>query len=245
MNELYDRIGKFYSSYRRSDPRIAAAIVKALGNARSIVNVGAGAGSYEPKDRDVVAVEPSETMIGQRPIHAAPVVRASAMHLPFRNDAFEAAMAVLTVHHWPDVLAGLRETMRVAARAVILTWEPSTSVSWLTRDYFPEIRAYDRKAFPLIMDFYGHALGRIEVIPIAVPHDCRDGFLEAYWRRPEMYFDAVARAAISSFARVENVEAGLARLRRDLDDGTWTRRNGHLMALEELDLGYRLVLANR
>jgi len=165
--------------------------------------------------------------------------------LPFRDDMFDAALAILTVHHWPKPQQGLREMMRVARRAVILSWEPSTSVSWLTRDYFPQIRAHDEKAFPLIVDFYGRTLGAIDVQIIPVPHDCFDGFLEAYWRRPEAYFDPGVRRAISSFARVSNTEAPLARLRRDLNDGTWQRRNGHLLNLDELDLGYRLIIANR
>jgi SAM-dependent methyltransferase len=242
---LYDTIGEGYAQYRRPDPRIAAAILKALGDARTVVNVGAGAGSYEPAGRDVVAVEPSETMIRQRRANAAPVLRASAMNLPFRDDAFEAATALLTVHHWPEPLKGLREMMRVARRCVVFSWEPSTEVSWLTRDYFPEIRAYDRTAFPLVAQFYGRAFARFEIVTVPVPHDCLDGFLEVYWRRPEAYFDPKARGAISSFSRVTDVAAGLRKLHRDLSDGTWARRNGHLMELDELDLGYRLIVAER
>jgi hypothetical protein len=182
------------------------------------VNVGAGAGSYEPKDRDVIAVEPSETMIRQRPQGAAPVVRASAMSLPFRD----------------------------ARRCVVLTWEePSASPSWLTRDYFPEILAYDRTVFPPAASHYGSVLRNVVVRPLLIPHDCTDGFLEAYWRRPESYFDPQARLAISSFARLGDLESGLTALRRDLDDGTWARRNEALMNETELDLGYRLVVGER
>jgi hypothetical protein len=133
----------------------------------------------------------------------------------------------------------------VARRGVILSWEPSTSVSWLIRDYFPEIRAHDCLAFPVITEFYGRIFDRVDIVPIPISHDCTDGFLEAYWRRPEVYFDKGARRAISSFARVKNVEAPLSRLRRDLDDGSWMRRNGHLLDLDSLDLGYRLVVAER
>jgi SAM-dependent methyltransferase len=245
MSQLYDSIGKGYADYRRPDPHIAAAVIGALAAAQSIVNVGAGAGSYEPADRSVVAVEPSPTMISQRPASAAPVVCASAMDLPFRDDAFDAALAIFTVHHWPDRMRGLSEMRRVAARAVILTWEPSTFASWLTRDYFPELLTYDRSLFPLASDFYARTFGRVEIQPVLVPHDCTDGFLEAYWRRPEAYFDAGVRRAISAFARIPDVHPGLARLRRDLDDGTWMRRNGHLLELTELDLSYRLVIAGR
>lgn len=244
MPALYDSIGKSYAAYRRADPRIATAISKALGNSRTVVNIGAGAGSYEPADRDVIAVELSETMIRQRAHNAAPAVRASAMSLPFADDAFEASLASFTVHHWPDQLRGLREMARVAPHAVIFTWEPSTSNSWLLRDYFPEIRAYDRRLFPMIADLYPGAFRHVEIVSVPVPHDCSDGFLECYWQRPEMYLDADARGAISPFAKgVANTEAGLSRLRRDLEDGTWHRRNGHLMELAELDLGYRLVIA--
>lgn len=242
---LYETIGVNYAQYRRPDPRIAAAILRALGDARTVVNIGAGAGSYEPTDRPVVAVELSETMIRQRRSGAAPVICASAMELPFRNNAFEAATALLTVHHWPDAIRGMQEMMRVAKRCVVFSWEPSTNVSWLTRDYFPQIRAYDRLAFPLIADFYRRAFAQFEIVTVPVPHDCQDGFLEAYWRRPEAYFDPGARRAISAFARVTDVEPGLSKLKSDLSDGTWTRRNGHLMELNELDLGYRLVIASR
>jgi SAM-dependent methyltransferase len=246
MPALYDTIGKSYADYRRPDPRIAAIITSSLGNARSIVNIGAGTGSYEPAALNVIAVELSDIMIRQRARDAAPVVQASALQLPFADDAFEASLASFTVHHWTDQLRGLREMERVAPRAVIFTWEPSTSHSWLTRDYFPEILRHDRKALPLIEELYPRAFRRIDIVPVPIPHDCTDGFLECYWRRPERYFDVGARAAISPFAKgIANTEAGLARLRSDLDDGTWHRRNGPLLALTELDLGYRVVIGTR
>ena len=242
MAQLYDTIGTSYAKYRRPDPRIAAAITAALGDARRVVNVGAGAGSYEPKDRNVIAVEPSETMIRQRSAGAAVVVRASAVGLPFRDGEFDAALAILTIHHWPDQRAGLLEMARVAKRCVLLTWEePFASPSWLTRDYFPEILAYDRTVFPPTSR-YAALLKNVVVRPVLIPHDCTDGFLEAYWRRPEAYFDAGARLAISSFARLADVESGLTALRRDLDDGMWARRNGDLLDKTETDLGYRLVV---
>jgi SAM-dependent methyltransferase len=245
MTMLYDSIGKTYAEYRRPDPRIFASIITALCNARSVVNIGAGAGSYEPADREVIAVEPSTTMIGQRPAGAAAAVRASAMNLPFRDDQFDAALAIFTVHHWPDQKRGLTEMRRVARRAVILTWEPLASPSWLTRDYFPEILSRDRGLFPPALSYYRAVFDEVEIMSVPIPHDCTDGFLEAYWRRPEAYLDAGARAAISPFATMRDLDSGLARLRRDLDDGTWLSRNGHLLALAERDLGYRLVVGTR
>ncbi|HJR00264.1 MAG TPA: class I SAM-dependent methyltransferase [Methylomirabilota bacterium] len=243
MSHLYDTIGVGYRALRRPDPRIAAAIVDALGLATSVVNVGAGAGSYEPADRRVVAVEISREMIRQRSAGAAPVVQASATALPFRAGAFDAALAVLTVHHWPDRPAGLAELRRVARdRVVILTWEPDAAAFWLADEYFPELVAIDRGIFPTREELEG-ALGPVELRPLPIPHDCVDGFLGAYWRRPGAYLDAAVRAAISTFSKLGDVEPGLARLRRDLDDGTWPRRHRALLDRTALDLGYRLVIS--
>jgi SAM-dependent methyltransferase len=243
MSHLYDTIGVGYRALRRPDPRIAAAIVEALGPARTVVNVGAGAGSYEPADRRVVAVEPSREMIRQRPGDAAPVVQASATALPFRTGVFDAALAVLTVHHWPDRAQGLAELRRVArARVVILTWEPGAAPFWLTEDYFPELVAADRGIFPTRAELARH-LGPVELRPLPIPHDCVDGFLGAYWRRPRAYLDAAVRGAISTFSKLPDVKPGLDRLRRDLDDGAWARRHASLMARDTLDLGYRLVIS--
>jgi SAM-dependent methyltransferase len=242
---LYDRIGVGYRAHRRPDPRIAAAILGALGDARSIVNVGAGAGSYEPPDRAVTAVEPSREMIRQRPPGSARVLQASATALPFADDAFDAALAVLTVHHWPDRARGLAELRRVARqRVVVLTWDPGAAGFWLVADYFPELVAIDRGIFPTLEEME-RALGPAEVRPLPVPHDCVDGFLGAYWRRPHAYLDPAVRAAISTFSKVRDVETGLARLRSDLADGSWAGRHGHLLERAELDLGYRLVVAGR
>jgi SAM-dependent methyltransferase len=243
MAQLYDTIGIGYRALRRPDPRIAAAIVNALGPAASVVNVGAGAGSYEPDDRRVVAVEPSREMIRQRPAGAAPVVQASATALPFRAGAFDATLAVLTVHHWPDRARGLAELRRVARdRVVILTWEPDAARFWLVEDYFPELVAIDRAIFPT-PDEMRRTLGPIEVHPLPIPHDCTDGFLGAYWRRPHAYLEATVRGAISTFSKLGDVEPGLSRLRNDLENGTWTRRHGPLLTRSDLDLGYRLVIA--
>jgi SAM-dependent methyltransferase len=244
--QIYDTIGDGYDIHRRPDPRLAAAIAAALGTAASVVNVGAGAGSYEPRGRPVVAVEPSAAMLRQRGPGAAPAVQASASDLPFRDAAFAAALAILTIHHWPDRARGLAEMARVAReRVVIVTWDPEARYDfWLVDDYFPEIPAIDRHIFPTVGDFR-RTLGPVDVRPLLIPHDCVDGFLGAYWRRPNAYLDAGVRRAISTFTKVDDVEPGLARLRADLADGTWERRHGHLRTREAVDLGYRLVLAER
>jgi SAM-dependent methyltransferase len=245
MAQLYDKIGIGYKNYRRPDPRLAASIHQALGEAQSVVNVGAGAGSYEPVERTVVAVEPSLAMIRQRQPDHAPVVQASAMALPFQEAAFDASLAILTVHHWPDPSRGLTEMARVTRkRVVIVTWDPDAFDFWLIEDYFPEIAEIDRGICPPIATFR-EALGDIEVHPLPVPHDCLDGFLGAYWRRPQAYLDAGVRSAISAFTKLTDVQSGLARLRGDLENGTWERRYGHLLHQSAYDLGYRLVIANR
>lgn len=246
MSQLFDKIGLGYRNYRRPDPRLAAAITRALNRTDTVVNVGAGAGSYEPTDRAVVAVEPAMTMIRQRRAGSASVVQASATDLPFRDDGFAAALAVLTVHHWPDRARGLGELARVARqRVVVVTWDPSSSGFWLVDDYFPDLIDIDRRIFPT-MDDFRRTLGRTEVRALPIPYDCVDGFLGAYWRRPHAYLDAGARGAISTFAKLHDVGRdleGLARLRRDLEDGTWERRYADLLSRSEIDLGYRIVIA--
>ena len=242
ISALYDRIGVGYAKLRRPDPRIAAKIVATLSSCERVLNVGAGAGSYEPADRQVVAVEPSAEMIRQRPREAAVVVQASAERLPFRDRSFDAALAILTVHHWPRRLEGLAEMRRVARdRVVIFTWDSEHPGFWLVQQYFPEILAYDRRAFPTLREIEA-AVGPAAASAVPIPADCVDGFLGAYWKRPEHYLDARVRAAISSFSKFD-AAAGLARLRRDLDDGAWLAANGALRSLAELDVGYRLVVA--
>jgi SAM-dependent methyltransferase len=240
--ELYDRIGRGYRQLRREDPRIAADILRALGDSASVVNVGAGAGSYEPRDRRLVAVEPSRVMIRQRDAAAAPAVRGWAAALPFRDATFDASLAVLTIHHWPDLALGLEELRRAARRrVVILTCDPSASAFWLT-DYFPEILEIDQRILAPLSELE-RRLGRISVFDVPIPHDCTDGFLGAYWRRPEAYLKAEVRGAISTFGKLRDVEAGLARLRDDLASGAWLGRYGALLERATIDLGYRLVVA--
>lgn len=242
MPALYDRIGQGYSNHRRADPRIAAIVHDALGSARTVVNVGAGVGSYEPRDRAVTAVEPSRVMIRQRSRGGAPVVQAAAEALPFAADRFDCAMAMLTIHHWPDQEHGIAELARVArGRVVLLTWVGFADRFWLM-DYCPEVERFDIDLFPTV-DQLRAWLGPLRVLPVPIPHDCSDGFLCAYWRRPEMYLDPGVRGAISTFARVSHTAPGLARLRADLSDGTWAERYGDLLAHDAMDFGYRVIVA--
>ncbi|MCA3719868.1 methyltransferase domain-containing protein [Phenylobacterium sp.] len=241
MPALYDRIGDGYAGLRRADPRIAAKLVAALGPPAPLLNVGAGTGNYEPADRWVVAVEPSVEMIRQRTARAAPAVRAVAQALPFADGAFEAGLAVLTVHHWPDPIAGLRELRRVVrGRIVILTFDPAAR-PWLT-DYIPGLAALDEARMPAL-DVYEAALGPVRITPLAIPHDCTDGFLYTYWRRPEAYLDARIRSGSSSFRALADTGAGLERLRADLESGEWDRRYGGLRGLETYEAGYRLIVS--
>lgn len=242
MAALYDTIGKGYAGKRNPDVRIAAAIAGALGDARTVLNVGAGAGAYEPPDRDVTALEPSAEMIAQRPAGAARAVLGVAEYLPFEDKSFDAAMASLTVHHWSDVRTGLAEMKRVARdRVVIFTFDPSGPYFWL-KDYVPAIVEMDQPIMPP-MDVYEEALGPARVTPVLIPHDCTDGFLGAYWRRPRAYLDPNVRAAISTFAKLGDVSEPMAALMRDLESGAWEARHESIMARETLDIGYRLVIA--
>lgn len=238
---LYDTIGLDYANLRKADPRIAAKIENALGDARTVLNVGAGAGSYEPQSREVTALEPSPEMIAQRPAGAAPAVEGSAEALPFADDSFDAAMAVLTIHHWTDPAQGLSEMRRVAhGPVVLLTFDPAASVGWML-DYWPQLAQLDAAIMPPL-SLYEQVLGPVEIFPVPVPHDCTDGFLYAYWRRPRAYLDPAVRKAMSSFWTIKGVEEGLARLAADLDSGAWETRYGHLLAQDSIDAGYRIVV---
>lgn len=211
-----------------------------------MVNVGAGAGSYEPDDRWTLAVEPSRTMIAQRPPGAAPVLCASAERLPLADGTVQAALALLTLHHWSDLQAGLAELRRVASRRVIvLTIDPGYSDRfWLTAEYLPEIGALDRPRFPPLDELCA-ALGGSTITPVPVPLGCTDGFLGAYYGRPEGYLEPAVRAGMSVFAQIPAAaaERGLSALARDLADGRWDERHGALRTRPELDLGYRLIVA--
>jgi SAM-dependent methyltransferase len=242
--QLYDTIGAAYTVTRRTEPRIAARVWTALGDARTVLNVGAGTGSYEPPGRDVTAVEPSALMRAQRPAGAAPCVAATAESLPFDDQSFDAAMAVATVQHWQDPIAGLREMRRVARRVVVFLFDTSDpGLFWLTRDYLPEVaglRACRILASPSELT---RAIGaRSEPVPI--PWDCADGFFEAYWRRPEAYLDENVRRGVSVWARVgpDAEQRAVRSLRDDLVSGRWAERNRDLVALDAAELGLRLLV---
>lgn len=244
---LYDSLGATYARTRRPDPRIGARIHEALEGMASVINVGAGAGSYEP-ERTVLAVEPSRVMVAQRPVGAAPAVRAVAERLPVRDDAADAVMAVLTVHHWSDLAAGVGEMRRVARRRiVVLTWDQEVFRErfWLVREYLPEAVAFDDERAVPVEELAGLLGGaRVETVP--VPHDCTDGFGAAFWRRPEAYLDPQVRAGISLCAQTgEDVIApGLERLAQDLASGRWHTRHAELLGLGEIDVGYRLLVSS-
>lgn len=240
MRTSYDRIGINYSDLRKPDPRIARVISDALGSARTVLNVGAGTGSYEPADRQVTAIEPSLEMIRQRGATAAPAIQGYAEDLPFEDDSFDASMAILTVHHWADKAKGLKEMRRVTRRRIVLlTFDPSHRECWLT-DYVPELVALDDAQMPAITD-YADWLGSVEISAVPIPHDCTDGFLYAYWRHPRAYLDPGIRTGMSSFWAIENVGERLGKLASDLDNGVWARRYSNLLDLDECDVGYRLV----
>lgn len=242
MNSLYDTIGLNYADLRRPDPRIAQQIDHALGAAENVLNVGAGAGGYEPVGRRITAVEPSAKMIAQRPASDATVIQAGAEDLPFADNSFDAAMASLTIHHWSDKPRGVAEMRRVTrGRIVFLTYDASFRDFWLL-DYFPALVTLDEGQMPTMADFETW-LGPVTIEPVPIPHDCTDGFLAGYWRRPAAYLDEKARAAISAFWALGDLSDGLARLAADLENGEWKRRYGDLMDKSALDCGYRLVTA--
>lgn len=243
----YEDIGKGYARTRREEPRISAVLHAALGDARSLVNVGAGTGAYEPRDRHVIAIEPSDVMAAQRPRELAPAIRASAGALPLRDRSVDAAMAVLSVHHWDDEQeAGVREMRRVARGPVLLlTADPQVSGQmWLLADYMPEVAELDRRIFPPLDRLAGWLGGDVRVVPVPVPRDTVDWTLFSFWAHPERVLDADARAATSGFARMPGavVDRVVAAVARDLDDGTWERRWGHLRALDVYDAGLRLLI---
>jgi SAM-dependent methyltransferase len=246
----YERIGLGYTRTRREDPRWVERIHRALGDAWTVVNVGAGAGSYEPRDRHVIAIEPSDVMAAQRPPELAPAIRASAGALPLRDQSVDAAMAILSVHHWDaEQERGVREMRRVArGPVVILTCDAEVSGRmWLMADYLPEVAELDRRIMPSVDTLTGWLGGSLRVETMEIPHDTPDWTLGSFWAHPERVLDPVARAATSGFARMEAaaVDRVVAAVRRDLETGAWDRRHGHLRELRSFDAGIRLIVSDR
>ncbi len=240
MDTLYDTIGLNYANLRKPDIRIAKIIETALGDAKTVLNVGAGAGSYEPTGRQITAIEPSTKMIAQRPASNATVIQGGAENIAFDDNSFDASMAVLTIHHWSDQERGAKEMARVTrGKVVFLTFDPFFEWFWLA-DYFPALITLDNAQMPLI-SVYEKWLGPVKISPVPIPHDCSDGFLAGYWRRPAAYLDDRVRAAMSSFWALDNILQGLEKLEADLNSGAWEDRYATLLALNELDCGYRLV----
>jgi SAM-dependent methyltransferase len=239
-------MGLNYTDFRQPEPRIEAAIWAALGDARSVVNVGAGAGSYEPTDREVTAIEPSPVMIAQRPPDSAPALAGVAERLPLDDGSVDAAMGVLTIHHWQDLEAGLAEMRRVARRRIVLLTldAEAASEAWLIKDYFPEAGSMDRDVMPSRARIRA-SLPSASFEPVPVPRGCLDGFTIALWDRPEWLLDPEVRRASSIWHRMppEAAERGLERLRVELGNGQWEEKYGHLRARAELDIGLRLVCA--
>jgi hypothetical protein len=241
--QLYDTIGATYTVTRRTEPRIAEQLWTALGDARTVLNVGAGTGSYEPPGREVIAVEPSAVMRAQRSAGAAPCVDATAESLPFEDQSFDAAMAFATIDHWQDPIAGLHEMRRVARHVVVFTWDASAADRfWLDRDYLPEF-ADLWAGRPSLTELAGAIGARTE--PVLIPWDCADGFYHAFWRRPEAYLDEHVRRGMSIWARVgpDAEQRAVHSLRDDLASGWWAERNRDLSGLDAAELGLRLLIA--
>ncbi len=237
----YERIGRGYANVRRADERIARIVGDALGDATSVVNVGAGAGSYEPVDRRVLAVEPSAQMRSQRPRDAAPCLAGSAEQIPLRDRDVDAAMAIYSDFHWEDRRRGIEELRRVSRRRVVmLTVDRDVSERyWLFRDYFPQAN----RIFGSIDEVTCCFPTPPRVMPVPIPADCTDGFVHAFWKRPAVLLAPDVHRPMSAFAVLapDEVGPGLAQLRADIRSGRWSRRNADLETREALDLGHRLV----
>jgi len=245
--QIYETIGVGYSVGRRPDPRWQEAIDSVIGDAKRVINIGAGTGSYEPSERAVIAVEPSELMVSQRPKSESLVVMAAAENVPIVSGWADLTMTMLSLHHWTDWRAGVSEMRRLASRRLVLTYDPEFHASfWLLRDYLPEVAASERTRTPKVEDI-ADALGDdIEIITLEVPWDCIDGVLPANWRRPAAYLDPQVRACSSGLAQADQrvVERAVQELAKDLDSGAWEQRNDELLAMNSFDAGFRLIVSS-
>ena len=243
MDAIYDDIGNNYFITRCTDPKIAQQLYYELHGATRIVNIGAGTGSYEPENIELVAVEPSSVMISQRKVGSHRVERAFAEKLPFEDRSFSHAMTVLSMHHWQNRARAFHEIDRVATeKFVAITWDPKSEPFWLTRDYFPEIYEMDKSIFPDLEELNEY-FDEVTIRPLQIPNDCRDGFLAAFWKRPEAYLSSKVRQAMSPFSRIKNLSEGLQKLEDDLASGVWGRNNQALLGSSYLDVVYRVISA--
>lgn len=243
MEAIYDEIGLNYSVTRCTDPKIAKQLYAELQGATRIVNIGAGTGSYEPENVELVAVEPSSKMIAQRKNGSHPVEQAFAEKLPFENKSFSHAMTVLSMHHWENRELAFREINRVVTdKFVAITWDPQVEPFWLTRDYFPEIHEMDKGIFPEIEALKEH-FDDVKIRPLQIPSDCQDGFLAAFWQRPEAYLSRQVRQSMSPFSKIKRLTEGLQKLEKDLASGVWAKNNHAILSLSSLDVGYRVISA--
>lgn len=243
MKAIYDKIGMTYSVTRCTDPKIAKQLYAELQGATRIVNIGAGTGSYEPENVELVAVEPSAKMIAQRKDGSYRVEKAFAEKLPFENKCFSHAMTVLSMHHWENRALAFSEINRVATeKFVAITWNPKSDPFWLTRDYFPEIHEMDKPIFPDLEEFKQH-FDDVKMKPLQIPSDCKDGFLAAFWKRPDAYLSRQVRQSMSPFSKIKNLSAGLQKLADDLASGAWAKKNHAILGLSSLDVGYRVISA--
>jgi SAM-dependent methyltransferase len=241
----YDQLAKQYNHYRKPDPRITERIHFHLQGAQRILNVGAGTGSYEPENGIIVAIEPSYEMISKRINSKTILVQGIAEELPFTDNVFDCSMGILTIHHWSDITLGLQEMRRVTKDKIVLfSWIGYYDNNFWLKDYIPEIAGTDEKLFPTLEEL-DHILGGISVETIEIPYNCTDGFMCAYWRRPEMYLDPNARKAISTFSRTPEIQEGLNKLQEDIESGEWRKKYSHLLEKESLDLGYRLIVCKK
>ena len=244
MEPIYDDIGINYSVTRCTDLKIANQLYLELEGATQIVNIGAGTGSYEPENIDLVAVEPSAEMISQREVGSHRVEQAFAEKLPFENNSFSHAMTVLSMHHWENRALAFSEINRVATQKfVAITWDPKSDPFWLTRDYFPEIYEMDKAIFPGLEEFDEH-FDEVKISTLMIPGDCKDGLLAAFWKRPEAYLDSKVRQSTSPFAKVKNLAKSLQKLEDDLASGAWAKNNHTILDSSSLDVGYRIISAS-
>lgn len=241
---VYDKIGINYSTQRQTDPRIAAQLHKELSGATKVLNIGAGTGSYEPENMDLIALEPSLEMINQRKPGSHLVIQGFADDLPFEENSFSHTMTVLSMHHWQNRTKAFEEINRVTTeKFVAISWNSDINPFWLTQDYFPEIFEIDQGIFPDLEELQNH-FDNVKITPLMIPEDCIDGFLAAFWKRPEAYLHEHVRNSISSFSKITRLEEGLQKLQKDLDSAEWQKKNNDLLDKSELDVGYQLITAS-